>query len=114
MSEVSQEEVKAAMERYPDLPAPLAVSRYMLDQIAESGPVGKLQPGLVWGGVHLERVGANVQLLADAMYQQSKKAITITITATDFPESYDHLWLEVKDVDSGSPEEFEGKARNGY
>ena len=114
MSEVSQEEVKAAMERYPDLPAPLAVSRYMLDQIAESGPVGELRSGIMWGGVHLERIGATVQTLADAMYQQSKKAITITITATDFPESYDHLWLEVKDVDSGSPEEFEGKARNGY
>lgn len=114
MGEVSREAIKAAMERYPGLPAPLAVSKYMLDQVAESGPVGQLRPGLMWGGVHLERVGANVQLLAEAMYHQSKKAITITLTATDFPESWDHLEVEAKDVDSGSPEEFEGKGLDGW
>ena len=114
MGEVSQDKIQAAMERYPGMPVTLAVARYMLDQVAESGPVGELRPGLMWGGVHLERVGANVQLLAEAMYQQSKKAITITLTATDFPESWDHFELAVKDVDSGSPEEFEGKGLDGW
>jgi len=107
MGEVSQEEIRAAMERYPGLPAPLAVTRYMLDQMMESGPVGELLPGLMWGGVHLERVGGNVQLLAEAMYEQRKKAITITLTATDFPESWDHFEVGVKDVDSGTSEEKE-------
>jgi len=107
MSEVSQAEIKAAMRRYPGMPITLAISKYMLDKMIESSPVGELRSGLMWGGVHLERVGENVQLLAEAMYQQSKKAITITLTATDFPESWDHFELAVKEVDSGTPEEKE-------
>ena len=105
MSEVSQVEIKAAMERYPGLPVTLAVTKYMLDKMVESSPVGELRPGLIWGGVHLERIGENVQLLAEAMYEQRKKAITITLTATDFPETWDHFELAVKEVDSGTPEE---------
>ncbi|MBA7558651.1 hypothetical protein ES708_00255 [subsurface metagenome] len=107
MSEVSQAEIKAAMRRYPGIPITLAISKYMLDKMIESCPVGELRPGLMWGGLHLERVGENVQLLAEAMYQQSKKSITITLTATDFPECWDHLELAVKDVDNGTPEEKE-------
>jgi len=107
MSEVSQEEIKAAMRRYPGMPITLAISKYMLDKMIESSPVGEFRPGLMWGGVHLERVGENVQLLAEAMYEQRKKAMTITLTATDFPESWDHFELEVKEVDSGTPEEKE-------
>ena len=114
MSEVSQEEIRAAMERYPGIPAPLAVSKYMLDKVAESSPVGKLRPGLMWGGVHLERVGANVQLLAEAMYEQRKKAIAIILTATDFPESWDHFELAVKDVDSGTEEEIQMMGLAGW
>jgi len=113
MSEVSQEEIKAAAARYPGMPITLAVTKYMLDKMIQSSPIGEFRPGLMWGGVHLERVGENVQLLAEAMYQQSKKAITITLTATDFPESWDHLELEVKDVDNGTPEEKEQKGFAG-
>lgn len=107
MSEVSPGEIRAAMERYPGMPATLALAKYMLDKMVESSPVGELRPGRMWGGVHLERVGANVQLLAEAMYEQGKKALTITLTATDFPETWDHFELEVKEVDSGTPEEKE-------
>lgn len=107
MSEVSQEEIRAAAERYPGMPITLAVSKYMLDKAFEQEPMPPLNKGLGWGGVHLERVGQLVQKLADAMYHQGKKAIAITIQATDFPESYDHIWVEIKDVDSGTPEEKE-------
>jgi len=33
MSEVSHEDLRAAMLRYPGLPMPLAVSKFMLDKV---------------------------------------------------------------------------------
>jgi len=112
--EVTQEEIKAAMERYPGIPFPLAVSKYKLDQVFEKEPVPPLQAGYGWGGVHLERVGILVQKLADAMYHQGKKGMAIIIQATDFPESYDHLWVEVKEVDSGTEEEVQRMRLGGW
>jgi len=103
MSEVSPGEVKAAMERYPGIPATLAVAKYKLDQYMESSPVEELKPGMGWGGVHLETVGKLIQKLVNALYEQGKKGITITIEAEDFPDSWDHLWIEVKEVGPGSP-----------
>jgi len=106
MNEVSPEEVKAAIKRYPGIPITLAISRYMLDKQLENEPIWPLHHGLGWGGVHLDAVGELVQKLANAMYEQRKKALIITIEATDFPESWDHIWLEIKDVDSGTPKKI--------
>lgn len=104
--EVSQLELKMAVQRYPGLPLPLALSKYKLDQLAESSPTGPLHPGLAWGGLHLERVGAMVQKLAEAMYHQGRKSITVKIQSTDFPESWDPIELEIVDVDRGAEEEI--------
>lgn len=83
--EVSPEVIKAATERYPGYPAPLAISKYMMDQLSEDQEMAPLQAGLGWGGVHLERIGQMVQKLADAMYHQRKKSITLKIECEDLP-----------------------------
>jgi len=114
MDELSPEEIKTATERYPGMPVPLAISRYLLDRQWADKPMGPLCPGLGWGGVHLETVGMLVQKLANAMYQQGKKALVITIEATDFPESWDHIWLEIKDVDGGTPMEIGRMGLSGW
>lgn len=44
MSEVSEEEIRAAMERYPGIPIPLAVSKYMLGQATEQAAMPPLAP----------------------------------------------------------------------
>jgi hypothetical protein len=99
--EISREEVAAAMERYPGLPAPLAVSRYMIDQMHENAPIGQLTAGSAWGGVHLEQVGQLVQRLAEAVYHQRKEAVTIRLVSEDYPWDYDHWGIEVKEVELG-------------
>lgn len=114
MGEVSQEEIKAAMERYPGMPVTLAVTRYMLDKQMEDSPTEELRAGTGWGGIHLETVGMLVQKLANAMYEQGKKAITLSISAQDFPESWDHIWLEIKHVDSGSSKEIHRMGLAGW
>lgn len=114
MSEVSQEDINAAVARYPGVPIPLAITKYMVDQHMERQETPPLNVGVSWGGIHLESVGILVQKLANAMYEQRKRGITITIQATDFPESWDHILIDVKDVDSGAPEELERMGLAGY
>jgi len=113
MGEVSQEEIRAATERYPGIPVPLAVAKYMADRQLENEPIS-LKPGLGWGGIHLERVGQLVQKMADAMYEQGKKGMTISIEAIDFPESWDHISIAIKDVDSGTDEEIASMGLAGW
>jgi len=105
--QVSPEDIQAAKERYPGLPYPLALAKYMLDKLLFGTGVIELRPGTSWGGIHLETIGQLVQKLADAMYHQAKKEITIIIRADDFPRSYDHLTVEIKEVDVGTEEEAE-------
>lgn len=100
--EVTQDVMFAASERYPGIPLPLAISRYMLDLKMEESDFGQLTPGICWGGIHLERVGPVVQKVADAMYHQMKKSITITLEATDYPDSYDHIQISVTGVEGGT------------
>jgi hypothetical protein len=102
---VSPEDIEAAQQRYPDLPAPLSVARYLLDKEMENPGRFPLQKGSAWGGVHLERVGVMVQKLAEAVYHQYKKSITIKLTATDYPETYDHWGIEITEVEGGAPGE---------
>jgi hypothetical protein len=112
--EVTQEEIKAAMERYPGLPVPLAVSKFMLDEQFDQAELSELHAGLYWGGLHLERVGAIAQKLADAMYHQLKKSITIKLEATDYPESWDHIGLELIEVQEGTREETDRMGLAGW
>ena len=111
--EVTPEEMRIAAERYPGLPLTLAVTRYMIDKVMDI-PIGPLNAGLGWGGVHLETAGRLVQKLANAMYKQGKKGLTITIESEDFPESWDHLWIEIKEVDSGPAEDQERMGLGGW
>lgn len=112
--ELDSEEIKQAMERYPGMPLPLAVTGFMLDREMETGELGKLAAGMAWGGVHLERVGQMVQKMAEAMYHQQKKSITITIEAQDFPDTWDHIWLAIKDVQGGTQEEMNRMGLAGW
>lgn len=100
----SQEDVEEAMKRYPGYPTPLAMAKYMMDKILFGTGIPALQAGLGWGGVHLERVGQLVQMLAEAVYHQYRESITIKLTATDYPDTYDHWWVEVVEVKGGKPE----------
>jgi hypothetical protein len=111
---VSSEDIKAAVERYPGIPMPLAVSKYKLDQMVEGQPLGRLQAGMGWGGVHLERVGETVQKLAQTMYEQKKKSITLKIECEDFPFDWDHIWLEVTNVEAGKQEEIDQMTFAGW
>ena len=99
--EVTQEEMAAGMARYPGFPIPVAVTRYIYDQFNEGFTLFNLHKGTGWGGIHLERVGAMVQQIADAMYHQCKKSINIKIECENYPESWDHIWLEITDVQGG-------------
>ena len=103
---ITPDAIKAAMERYPGIPLPLATTRYLLDQALEKHPIGVLVAGQYWGGVHLERVGQMAQRLAQAMYGQRKKSITVRFSAEDFPETWDHIGIGIEEVDVGSQEEI--------
>lgn len=105
--EVSSEEIAAAMERYPGIPFPLAVTKYRLDQQMEGNIRWHLAPGSAWGGVHLERIGFIVQQMAEAVYHQSRKSITVKLTATDFPDTYDHWEVAIVAVEGGAKGEVE-------
>lgn len=105
MRNVSPEDVAAAAKRYPGMPGPLAIARYMLDREMESPGKLPLQPGASWGGVHLERVGVMVQKLAQAVYGQRKKAITVRLVSEDYPYDYDHWGIEVVSVEADPEQE---------
>ncbi len=112
--EVSQEEIKKAQERYPGLPLPLAISRYILDKLSEGDLTRPLTVGSAWGGQHLERVGFIAQKLAEAVYHQGKKSITIKMEAEDFPFDYDHWTIEITGVESPKPGEVENNPFDGW
>lgn len=113
-SQATDEDVKAATERYPGIPLPLAVAKYMMDKALFGTGIKDIIPGMGWGGIHLETVGRLIEMLVGTMSRLMKKGITITIRAEDYPESYDHLWVEVKEVDVGTEEEAERFPLTGW
>lgn len=102
--QVSPETIQKAAERYPGLPVGLAISRYILDEKAIEAVAEGLRAGSSWGGLHLETVGQMVQRLADRLYEERKRSVTLRITAEGWPFSYDHLELAVLEVDEGDEE----------
>jgi hypothetical protein len=101
MREVSPEDVAAAAKRYPGMPGPLAIARYMMDEMAEGNLAHPLRPGMAWGGLHGERLGFMFEKLAESVYNHRQKAITVKLVAQDYPFDYDHWGLEVVKVDDG-------------
>jgi hypothetical protein len=112
--EITQTDINEAIERYPGIPFPLALAKLMMDRALFGGGEPPLHAGSLWGGIHLETVGQLIQKLAEAMYHQTKKSITIEIRSEDFPESYDHLSIELKSVDSGTVEDAERFPLTGW
>ena len=105
VGEIPPELVKLAAERYPGIPAPLALARLMvmMPVMASIRP----EKGLAWGGVHEEDIPDIVGKLVRSMYRGPKpiKSITIKIECEDeLCEDYTHFWVEVEDVEYG-PEE---------
>jgi hypothetical protein len=98
---VTKEEIAAAIKRYPELPLEAALTRYITDQLHEKVATNNLMKGAGWGGVHLERVGALVQQLTDVMYQLRKQSITIKIDSEGYPESWDHILIQIMEVKGG-------------
>lgn len=95
---ISKEDVEAAIKAYPGWPTPLAITKYMLDKSFLGEKMGQLHAGTAWGGLHLERIGLMVQKVAQALYDQLTESVTIKISAEQFPESWDHISLEIVDV----------------
>jgi len=101
MSEpVSEEIIKKAMERYPGLPAPLAVARYLLwEKTAEGFQGDWIKPRTSWGGLHLEDLGDMVNQIAEGIYRQGKRRVVLEFEVEDFPESWDHWLLTIREVE---------------
>jgi len=95
-----EEIIKKAMERYPGLPVLLAVARYLLwEKTAEEFRGDWVKPGTSWGGLHLEDLGNMVHQIAEEVYRQGKWRIVLEFEAEDFPESWDHWALEIREVE---------------
>lgn len=97
--QVPQEEVEAAMERYPGFPVTLAVTRYFLDEKMMGGlALVELQAGQSWGNVHAEMVGILVGGVVNKLISGRKKGATIKVAPTDYPDSYGHWDVTLAEV----------------
>jgi hypothetical protein len=100
MRDISPEDLAAAAKRYPGMPGPLAVARYMMDDMAEGQLNRPLRPGMAWGSLHTERLGFMFEKMAESVYHHRQKAITVRLVSDSYPYDYDHWSLEVVKVEA--------------
>jgi hypothetical protein len=96
--EVSAEVINEACAKYPGYPAALAVAKLLIDKMLLSNGIS-LAKGTAWGGVHPEEIPEMMCKIAEQLYIESKRFVTIKMGPENPESDYDHYWVEILGIE---------------